>query len=284
MQVFRFLNQKYPPPRLHRKSLGIALFFGLFIFGFLYYFEPFHINNQDYSFVNFAGFGLISFFSFLLFQNLLPEILPGFFSDRNWRVKHQILLYALILFCIATLNGMYINYIQSLSFSWSNYLFIITRTWVLGILPIFLIVLFDYNQKLRKNLEYAAAIAREVSPQAVQSKEVVYRIQTDLKEEEFSISQRHFLFARAEGNYVSIYTSDTPKALYRLTLNSLEKQLASKAFFRCHRSYLLNLKKVQDIGGNAQGLKVHLEDCMETVPVSRKYIPHFREQLRQSSL
>ena len=44
---------------------------------------------------------------------------------------------------------------------------------------------------------------------------------------------------------------------YRVTLSSFEAQLAkSSSLTRCHRSYLVNLKKVENISGNTQGLKV----------------------------
>lgn len=284
MQFFQFLNQRYPPPRHNRRSLGLALLFGLFIFGFLYFFEPFDINTLDYSLGIFAGFGLISSFAFLLYQNVFPAVFPAWFAESRWQVKHQVLFYALILLSIATLNGLYINYIQSLNFSWGNYVYIIVRTGVLGIIPIFLLVLFDYNQKLKKNLEYAKAIGPGLSPTHKPSPEQVWNIQTDLKEESFPIEEGQFLFARAEGNYVGVFRQDTPPVLYRLTLNSLEKQLDTPVFFRCHRSYLVNLKKIRQVEGNAQGLKILLEASEEIVPVSRKYMPTFRERMRPHAL
>ena len=64
------------------------------------------------------------------------------------------------------------------------------------------------------------------------------------------------------------------KVTYRVTLSSLEIQLKeASSLIRCHRSYLVNLNKVKNISGNAQGLKLELINQSEIIPVSRNYIP-----------
>ena len=58
--------------------------------------------------------------------------------------------------------------------------------------------------------------------------------------------------------------------MLRTTLKKMEDALAEHSqFFRCHRTYLVNLEKVQRVSGNAQGYRLHLEALEETVPVSR---------------
>jgi DNA-binding LytR/AlgR family response regulator len=39
--------------------------------------------------------------------------------------------------------------------------------------------------------------------------------------------------------------------------------------FRCHRAYIVNLDRVTNIGGNAQGYRLSLSNNPEVVPVSR---------------
>ena len=72
--------------------------------------------------------------------------------------------------------------------------------------------------------------------------------------------------------------NELKKVTYRVTLSSFEAQLEkSSGLVRCHRSYLVNLKNVENISGNAQGLKLELKNQSEMVPVSRKYIPIVRQ-------
>jgi DNA-binding LytR/AlgR family response regulator len=40
-------------------------------------------------------------------------------------------------------------------------------------------------------------------------------------------------------------------------------------FYRCHKSYVINLDQVNHISGNAQGYKFHLKSAEDLIPVSR---------------
>ena len=41
---------------------------------------------------------------------------------------------------------------------------------------------------------------------------------------------------------------------------------------RCHRAYLVNLRRVTKVDGNSQGCRLRLEGCADEVPVSRSYV------------
>jgi DNA-binding LytR/AlgR family response regulator len=45
---------------------------------------------------------------------------------------------------------------------------------------------------------------------------------------------------------------------------------------RCHRSYLVNRRRVARAMGNAQGLTLHLDRGEIEVPVSRSFVASFR--------
>ena len=74
------------------------------------------------------------------------------------------------------------------------------------------------------------------------------------------------------------------KVTHRVTLLSFEIQLKEVfSLVRCHRSYMVNLNKVKNISGNAQGLKLELINHSEIIPVSRKYIPIVKEFFQKNS-
>lgn len=277
--MLRILTQKYPAPSPVLRNLIIAVLFGLFIALFLLFFEPFDINlsNNKDKVIQLLFFGFITTLVLVLFLYILPLLLPKVFSDKNWEVRHQMIFYLVILLVIATFNGIYTNYINSLTFSWYNYWWIISRTFVLGGIPIAFITVLDYNQKLKFNNNQAATILKKKKELLEDSKETTHQISTDLKNEIFSFSENDFYYAVAVGNYIDMCCLDEntlKKATYRITLSSFEKQLAETSnLIRCHRSYIVNLKKVENISGNAQGLKLELKNQTGVVPVSRKYIP-----------
>lgn len=283
MHRISILNQGYPPPENSLKNGVISLLFGLFIASFLIFFEPFDINIRNYTTGELAFFGLITTLCFLFFQNLLPSLFPKFFHAKTWKVKHQIGYYLLLLFCISSLNGLYINYLRDLPFSWRNYGQIIVQTFGLGIIAIGLLVLLDFNWRLRKNLQQAAQLNQGLTRETQKLSGKSFTIQTDLKET-FSLREKDFLFAQSSGNYLYIHRSHAPKALHRLSLNALERQLNSDSLQRCHRSFLVNLRQVTHMEGNAQGLKLFFEESEEAVPVSRKYLDAIKAYIEPSRI
>ncbi len=69
------------------------------------------------------------------------------------------------------------------------------------------------------------------------------------------------LYAKADDNYTHLHTSEKRYVL-SATLKKTEEQFQGHGFIRCHRSYLVNLKKIERLGGNF----VQIEG--EEIPVS----------------
>jgi DNA-binding LytR/AlgR family response regulator len=104
-------------------------------------------------------------------------------------------------------------------------------------------------------------------------------IETDVKSEKFIFESDFFIYAKAEGNYAEIFLKKEEKVhklIKRIPIKNLETQLSSFPFIiKTHRSVLLNLNYIEEVTGNAQGHKVQLKDCPDTVPVSRSFIQSF---------
>ena len=287
--MLRILSKEYPAPRPVLKSLIIAVLSGLFIALFLLYFQPFnlHLNTDGNKVFHMSFFGCITTFVLLFFLYVFPLLLPNLFSDKNWKLGYQIILNMLILIVIATFNSIYSNYMNSIPFGWDSYWLILSRTFVLGILPIAFITFVDYYQKVKYSLDLATNILKNKKEILKDSKEITHQISTDLKNETFSFSENDFNYAIADTNYTDIYILDEntlKKVTYRVTLSSFETQLKeASSLKRCHRSHLVNLKKVKDISGNAQGLKLELINQSEIIPVSRKYIPIVKQFFQKNS-
>jgi len=287
--MLRILVQEYPAPRPVLKSLIIAVLSGLFIALFLLYFEPFnlHLNTDGNKVFHMSFFGCITTFVLLFFLFVFPVLLPNLFSDKNWKLGYQMILNMLILIVIATFNSIYSNYINSIPFGWDSYWLILSRTSVLGILPIAFITFSDYYLKVKSSLNFVSNILENKKEFLKDSKEVTHQISTDLKSETFSFKENDFNYAIAVGNYIDMCSFDEntlKKVTYRVSLSSFEIQLKeSSNLIRCHRSCLVNLNKVKNISGNAQGLKLELINQSEIISVSRKYIPVVNQFFQKNS-
>ncbi|MEM6725507.1 MAG: LytTR family DNA-binding domain-containing protein [Bacteroidota bacterium] len=271
------LNQVYPAPSPSKYSVLIALLFGLFIGGFLWYFEPFDIDIQNgrLDSLRVWGFGLISSVALLIGLYLVPLFFPAWFSDAHWRIKHQLGYWSILLLVIATGNGLYTNYINELPFTWSNYWWIINRTFMLGIIPFSFILLLDAYRRERQFTQTAQTLQAIKPERPAAHSPTRWIIQTDLKQEEFTFEATSFYYARAEGNYIDLYFMEADQlrsVTYRLSLSAFAQQIDHPSLQRCHRSYLVHLDRVQQISGNAQGLKLLLEDGQTVVPVARNYV------------
>ena len=143
-------------------------------------------------------------------------------------------------------------------------------------LPISLSVVFSYYWKYKKIVEqsqYLNEQIQQIEPLAPRQ----YPIQSKLKSETLVIDETTFLFAKSDGNYIEVHVRGESPGLLRMGLLDLEKQLAdSSHLLRCHRSYLVNTKRIVRATGNAQGLQLWFADYPGHVPVSRKYLSRIR--------
>ena len=262
----------YPTPVSGWQGFLYSIAFGLFITLFLWFFEPFDINVKPYSFLEISFFGFISFGVFFLAHTLLPMTFSNIYKESNWTIYSQIIFYVILCFLIATFNGIYLNILLNLSFSWSNYLLIIMQTFAVGIIPITLYVLLSYAILYRKIVEQASLVDDKLTKLKNPSSDI-YTVRTDIKNETFNVDEDTFLYASASGNYIEVFITDNPSKIYRMSMAALEQQLSQSSFMlRCHRSYFVNMKQVQKVTGNAQGLKLWFKGEEQPIPVSRKYL------------
>lgn len=85
------------------------------------------------------------------------------------------------------------------------------------------------------------------------------------------------IYAKAENKGTKI---ETTKGIFltSMQLRELERKLLSKKFFRCHRSFLINLSYVSNIEPwFNRTYQVDLENINEKIPVSRNYVQDFKE-------
>ena len=262
----------YPTPVSGIQGLRFSLLFGLFITLFLWLFEPFDINTQNYTLAELLVFGGISFGVFFTAHSILPLFKPNIYKEKNWTIYSQIIFYVILTLVIASSNGLYINFRNNLNFSWNNYLLIITQTFAVGILPISVAVLLSYFFKYKKIAEQSAIINQQIKnnkPTKIRQ----YTLKSHVKKETVVIDEATFLFAKSSGNYVEVFVAEENPVILRMGLADLETQLSSdEKMLRCHRSYFVNTSQIDKVTGNAQGLKLWIKNTEFIVPVSRKYL------------
>lgn len=286
--MIRFLKRPYPITKSAEKRLLTAIAFGLFVFGFLYLFLPFGLSELHGRILfTCIVFGLICSGCMLFFSFVVAELFPNYFSERHWNVGREIFWASMHIVVIGFFNALFALSIGMGEFSFPFLLLFLSFTFMLGIFPITISVLITEARLNRKYRAESGTINSGIKEHPIienQQGEVI--LQSDNKDEDLTLHPDEILLLAAADNYVEVVflkNDEIRKNLLRTTLKTLEDRLTDHpALLRIHKSYLVNLAHVEKVSGNAQGYRLHLKNCEEVVPVSRKNNSLFRE--RMSSL
>ena len=293
--MFRLLSQPYPSEddfwRQLRKAAAIGLFIGLF----LAVFQPFRLSSWETTnkLWKLLGFGLITFvvtaFDFTVWQRLFPNQ----FSDAHWTVGREILLVSGNILLIAIGNRLYLEgLLTEGQNSGTGWLGMIMITFLIGLFPVIALVMLNYITQLRKYTEAAAKLPTHVAhanePQILGSTTTLTLV-ADNEKDTLTLRPDSLLFIESSDNYCTVvYLKNNPvgpdlpvKPLLRSSLSRLEAQIIGRPnIVRCHRSYVVNLDRVERVTGNAQGYKLHLPGGQFQVPVARRFNDSLINQLK----
>lgn len=86
-------------------------------------------------------------------------------------------------------------------------------------------------------------------------------VKTDQKLEK--VITNDIYFVKAMENYVVIYSSNQ-KIMSLMTMKSMEEKLPTNQFLRIHKSYIVNINKIESLEGNFLNVKSH------QLPISRQ--------------
>jgi two-component system LytT family response regulator/two-component system response regulator LytT len=95
------------------------------------------------------------------------------------------------------------------------------------------------------------------------------------------IDQEQIQLIYAKDRLVFIQTTDGASHLIRFTLNEIASKLDPKRFVRCHRNYIVNVDRIQNLENwFNRGYLLVLKGTPKTeIPVSRHYVGHLKTYL-----
>lgn len=130
-------------------------------------------------------------------------------------------------------------------------------------------------------LQYEMSLASEQTiayPQLVN----LYDYNGTLK---LTISSDSLYYMESQDNYVKIYYENKDRLLsymLRCRTKAIEENLADTSMVRCHRSYMVNVSKINHIkkGGKARYIVLNNPD-IKPIPVSKSYFKNVVEKIEQ---
>ncbi|WP_152973865.1 LytTR family DNA-binding domain-containing protein [Zhouia amylolytica] len=288
--IIPIINKPYPYLFYFKRNLGVAMAIGLLISMINWFaLDIDQVNSQfilsKIQVCTLAG--LSSFCSILFITELVPRLFFNPITREHWTIGKEFLLIVSLLFFIAVCNNIMAYIIEKEHHNTNLLLKFINASFyvvAVGSLPTFLIVWFNYTIILKQNLKEVSLFNEELQRRidfTKNSEGDVVRIQTNNKTELIELDTDKFLFAKADGNYIDLYSKSTNGVAckpYRIGIQTLENALDKFPFIICtHRSYVVNIKNIKATAGNARNYRIIFNGVKEEVPVSRNKFQVFKE-------
>lgn len=267
-KILAWLQRPYPTPDTHQARWTLSLMLGVVVSFILLLFQPFGLRTiEGIKGLTILGFGAITtgvtltlLYLLLLLRTL--KILPG-----EWTIIKQVcfllLLLTIITVCNRQLNVSISSVVEAPQHSLKKFSFM---TLAVGLFPLLTVIYFSEKTLRKKNQETADDLTKQLHA-------------SQHEPPHLPVPSQDFLYAKAEGNYVHIFSRTESPTLLRLTMKELEKQYIHSGFIiRSHRSFLVNINHVEKISGTASGLILSLPNHVK-VPVSRSANAVVKEML-----
>jgi len=287
--MFRFLKQPYPLLTI-RERLIYSILISSFIYFFLRLLEPFDLNllhSAAREWIIF-GYAINALLLLLIIYVSAPIVLGKLFSELKWNVWRELIWMITILCFIGIWLAVYEHLIQTRRLSLFTILETVLKTLVIGIFPIVSMVLLNQIRLLKKNIRRANALNARIDIKSrgdIEESDQVITILSDNKSENFQSRADDIIFFAADGNYVDVYyqtQQGVERTILRTTISRVASQLIKEDhFIRCHRSYIVNLRQILSVNGNASGLMLSFNNTEKTVPVARRNIIDFKDKFQQ---
>lgn len=274
------LSQPYPRDKSTRWYWRASLLIGLFTGLFLLAFQPFGIAQWTVAHkpVKILGFGLNTFLVTALNFMGWPRLFPRYYAPQRWTVGREIVTLSLTPALIALVNYRYLMYLLHQDISVSGLFEMLAQTFLLGMFPIGGLVIANYTVQLQRYTRLAGQLSPPPPHESFMPPDVL-TVTGDVAKDTLTLMADDLLYAEADGNYTTIVhgqRNQLTKTLLRCSLGRLESQIqqqtpAPGSLVRCHRSFLVNLDRVERVTGNAQGYRFQLTDGAAQIPIGRTY-------------
>ena len=284
-KIRRYLQSPYPVVYQRWK---VVLISSLVVFLILLVLQPVGISGiEGHKFWILLGFmGVTAVFLSIpvyLFACLFPE----FYKEEGWTVWKQIVNLLMVILFIAVGNWLYSTFVFGWGLRWDVFCVFALFTLVIGLFPTVLFILLNQNRLLAIHLEEATEmnlhLQRSVSAmESIETAEIVSLLSFQGgTRESMELDSKDLLYIESDGNYIRVNYQKggrTMQCLLRMTMKQAEEVTGgSPLVAKCHRAFLVNLRKVVKISGNSQGYRLLLEGCPEEIPVSRAYSKQVKE-------
>ncbi|NID11044.1 LytR/AlgR family response regulator transcription factor [Fibrivirga algicola] len=283
-RINRWLNRPLAEDFSWQNQGRLAMMAAVYIFVLLNLLNIGRYNWPDRLFLH-GLFGLACGVSSLLVNLLAPRLFPGWYDEDKWTVGRHILHSLFVLLGVTVGNQLVLVALKLPGLPFLSMYALVTG---FGFFPILLGVMAAERRRLSRNLAHAQQLNKQLGQlhrpnvpttpvEPVLPRGILLTGETG--NEQLSLLPNQLIYVEAVGNYVEVHWLNfmfPQKTLLRSTLKDVEAAVAhNPQFFRCHRSYLINLRAVSHTTGNSRGYQLTMSGSKREIPVSRTYLAAF---------
>ncbi|MDZ7773119.1 MAG: LytTR family DNA-binding domain-containing protein [Balneolaceae bacterium] len=282
------LSQPYPCEMSRRERAGITAGVSLFVVFFLAAFAPFGLDAYTPArrLLLSLGYGAACALAMTADYLLVMPALPGVFRESKWTVGRQIGWITWILLTIGLANSVFSAAVGVMPFDPYRVGLATLQVVAVGTFPVATLVLLDYLRLYRRHARRAGELQEKVRRMReggdISQDEDRLQLVSRNRKERLLLQPGELLYLTAADNYVEVYyrvKGEAKTKLLRGTLKDFEKQADHPEILRCHRSWIVNLRHVVNLSGNAQGYRLSLRGADRAIPVSRSHADTVLERM-----
>ncbi len=278
MVLKEFLNKAYSKYNEENAAWKNGLFHALVILILLLVFQPFGFRDKDLrlKLLLFPGYSLIAFLYSTSKFHLIRKIIK---TKKTWILKNEIISLLLSMFPLVLVIHIYTYFITGdMPFNIQWYTKLFYHTGSLFLLATVIEYFYYTNKSAGIQIGDLSSQIQLYSQQIVKAhkENTQDTIPISLEKGQLTVNREKLIFIESKGNYLDfhLFKSDgiTTTLTKRGRLHQVETDLENHAeFFRCHRAFIVNLKKATQIKGNSKNARLILDDRLQEIPVSRTY-------------
>ena len=283
-----WLRSPYPLDMDAARQFRQGLYYGVFVWLFLYAFRPFGLSAyQGNLFMYTLQAGLLTGILIPVINLLAVAAFPRLFSEEAWTVGRDLAWSLAFTGLLGLVNALHAEWWFGGDLEGSDILRFEAYTLGIGLFPIGISLLLRQRHFVHMHGVKSAQLEALLHPAtpAVEAPPHTGTVRLPNGKEELSLPVAELHYLRAADNYIEVYQVSGGKVqrhVLRATLAEAEARLAEfPGWCRCHKSYLVQLTQVAHVTGNAQGCQLHLQGDLPSIPVSRNRMEAVRKRLAE---
>ena len=250
----------------------------------IFYISPLGFGRSGY--LKLLGFGLVSVLAGIVFIISTHYLYERYWALRQWTVGWEIIHSLCFLLFIGICILFYARLLHLTDLNARNFLLYLFYTIILGLVPVTIRAILVRNWRLKKELIEAQKMNELLARRKLASDEKIIEIQDATSKDVLKLSTHELLYLEAAENYVTIvweHDHIVKKQMLRMTMKAASKQINDPLIVFCHRSFIVNVRKVQNISSHTGDLSILLKDVEAAIPLSNTYKKEIRQKLSDLS-